>query len=435
MACAQDYGGANCKLAVTPDLTRVGLDATTAKEISQAALQLGAQDLVTRVSIVDDTAVRTSFSQNIQSEFRVRSESLNALAPVLHKLELHPVPALSASIVGQKPFWRNYVSLKYSDVQQANQSLQALCVVHDFDVGFRRPLSALPNIVRCITQFGSLRKLHLRLENSWTLDICFAQLAKLSQLRHLALQCQQCDVSCANVILSNQATLRSITLASCSWSLDTYAALNQASALTVLSVRVEIVTESEARILGNLKTPQSLRLELQNCDRMGWRAMRALSSGQAKITFLSLCGMPPDQGLSYWKHLMSMPYLTTLVIDKPMGFTGDSMQEQPRLSTLYLVDCNDITEQGVAHIVDMFPALSTVLLCKEDNYTDSHDSRRVAQQSMFWRYHPGLSGDSTSTNGLFVQLATVVSRSSGLQVMCNHNYVHYVQTNSSCKNR
>ena len=158
MTCAQDYGGANCKLAVTLDLTRVGLDATTAKGISQAALQLGTQGIVTRVSIVDDPAVRTSFSQNILSEFQVGSERLNALAPLLHKLELHPVPALSASIVGQKAFWRNHVNLKYSDVLQANQSLQAVCVVHDFGVGFRRPLSALPYIVSSITHFGSLRK-------------------------------------------------------------------------------------------------------------------------------------------------------------------------------------------------------------------------------------------------------------------------------------
>ncbi len=159
--------------------------------------------------------------------------------------------------------------------------------------------------------------------------------------------------------------------------------------------------------------------------------MKALSSGQAKITFLSLWGMPPEQGVSYWKRLVSMPYLTTLVIDKPTGFTGDSVMKQPRLSTLYLVDCNDITEQGVAHIVDMFPALSTVLLCKEDKYTDSRvsDSRRVAQQSMFWRNHSGLSADSTSRNGPSVQLATVVNHSSGLQVM------RPVQTNSSRRNR
>ncbi len=404
MACAQDDGGAHCKLTVTLDLTRVGPDATTAKAISQAALQLGAQGIVTRVSIVDDPVVRTSLSRHIQSE------DLNTLAPFLHKLELHPVPALSASTTGHEPFWCN-VSLKYSALQQANQSLQALCLVHDFDIG----------IVRCIAQFGSLRKLHLTLEKSWPSDNCFAQLARLSQLRDLALQCQQCDVSCANVILSNQATLRSITLASCSWSLDTYAALNKASALTVLSVRVEVVTESDARILGNLKTPQSLRLELQRCDQMGWKALRALSSGQAKITFLSLCRMPRDQGLSYWKHVISMPYLTTLIIDAAMGFTGTSMQEQPCLSSLYLADCNDITEQGVAHMVDMFPALHTVLLChgkKCFNSPFSHD-RRVLQRSTFWRCHSGLSADSTSTNALSVRLATVVSYSSGLQVRCN----------------
>lgn len=369
---------------------------------------------------MDDPAVR----------LLVRSEILKELAPILHKLELHPVAALSASIVGQKLSSRgNYASRKYSDLQQANQSLQTLCVLHGLK--FEHLPSTLPHMVCRIAQFGGLRKLHLTLEDSWTSDVCFTQLAKLSQLRHLALQCQNWDVSCANVIISNQATLRSITLASCSWSLDTYAALNKASALMVLSVRVELVTESDARMLGNLKTPQSFRLELQKCDQMGWRAMKELSSGQAKITFLSLWGMPPEQGVSYWKRLVSMPYLTTLVIDKPTGFTGDSVMKQPRLSTLYLVDCNDITEQGVVHIVDMFLALSTVLLCKEDKYTESRvsHSRRVAQQSMFWRYHSGLSADSTSTNGPSVQLATVVSHSSGLQVM------RPVQTNSSRRNR
>ncbi len=252
MACAQGCGGANCKLAVTLDLTRVGLDATTAKGIFQAALQLGAQGIVPRVSIVDDPAVI----------LLVRSEILKELAPILHKLELHPVAALSASIVGQKLSSRgNYASRKYSDLQQANQSLQTLCVLHGLK--FEHLPSTLPHMVCRIAQFGGLWKLHLTLEDSWTSDVCFTQLAKLSQLRHLALQCQNWDVSCANVIISNQATLRSITLASCSWSLDTYAALNKASALMVLSVRVELVTESDARMLGNLKTPQSFRLELQ----------------------------------------------------------------------------------------------------------------------------------------------------------------------------
>ena len=421
MACAQGCEGALCKLAVILDLTRVDLDATTAKAISQAALQLGAQGVVARVSIVKDPAIRLS----------IKSEILQALAPVLHKLELHPVAALSANIVGnQKPPSRgNCVNLEYTVLQQANQSLRSLCVLHQFE-GYSRFEPVLPGIGCCIAQLGGLRKLHLTLEDSYRTDNCFAQLAKLSQLRYLALQCQQCDVSCANVILSNQATLRSITMASCSWSLDTYAALDKASVLTVLSVRVNMVTESDARILANLKTPQSLRLEVQECGRMGWRAMEALSSGPAKITFLSLWGMLPDQDVSYWKHLMSMRYLTTLVIDKPMGFSGDSVSKQPRLSSLYLVDCNDITEQGVAHIVGVFPALSSVLLCKEDKRIDSQFSRcrRVAQQSMFWRYHAGPSMDRTSTNGLFVQLATVMSRSTGLQVMCNHNNVHYVQT-------
>ncbi len=155
--------------------------------------------------------------------------------------------------------------------------------------------------------------------------------------------------------------------------------------------------------------------------------MEVLSSGQAKITFLSLWRMPPDQRLPYWKplisNLMPMVYLTTLVIGG-IDFTGESVQKQPCVSTLYLVACNDITEQGVANIVDMFSAMNTVLLCKDDYYcTEFHDSRTVAQQSMFLNYHSGLPADSTSTNE--VQLATVVGHSSGLQVMSN------VQTNSS----
>ncbi|DBB02543.1 TPA: hypothetical protein ACH3X3_011529 [Trebouxia sp. C0006] len=172
------------------------------------------------------------------------------------------------------------------------------------------------------------------------------------------------------------------------------------------------------------------RLDLQECHRhqhqTGWRALNALSTGQARITFLSLWGMPSEEAMSHWKRLKSMPYLTTLVIDKPMRFTGALVLKQPRLSTLYLVNCNDITDKGVANIVDMFPALHTVLLCKEvTNSSVSHSrrvalhSRMVAQQCMVRTFHSSLLADSTSTNGLSVQLATVVSRSSGLQVMCH----------------
>ena len=417
LACAQGYEGAKCKLAVTLDLTWVSLDA---KGILQAGLQLGARGIVTRVSIV---SVPAGLDSN--------GSWMEMLAPILHKLELDPVAALSASIVGQRPSSRgNYVSLDPSHWQQINQSLHTLCVREYPDqLYFWYKIPVLPHVLRCIAQFGSLRKLHLTLEMSLITYVCFEQLAKLNQLRHLALQCRQWGISCANVILSNQATLRSITLASCCWSLDTYAALNKASALMVLSVRVATMTESDARILGNLKTPQSLRLELQDCGQMGWRAMEALSSGQAKITFVSLWRMPPDQGLSYWTHLMPMPCLTTLVMGNSMDFNGRSVQKQPSVSTLYLVDCNDITEQGVANIVDMFPGLNTVLLCKEARYrTEPHDSRTVAQQLMFLNYHSGLPADSTSTNELSVQLATVVGRSSGLQVMSN------VQTISSRRN-
>ena len=118
MACAQGYGGALCKLAVILDLTRVGLDATTAKAISQAALQLGAQGFVARVSIVKDPAIRLS----------IRSDILQELAPVLHKLELHPVAALSANVVGnQKPPSRgNCVNLEYTVLQSCSQSVIAV---------------------------------------------------------------------------------------------------------------------------------------------------------------------------------------------------------------------------------------------------------------------------------------------------------------------
>ena len=136
MACAQDYGGAVCKLAVILDLTRVGLDAATAKAISQAALQLGAQGIVARVSIVKELAVRLA----------VRSDILQDLAPVLHKLELHPV---SANIVGQKPPSRgNFGNLEYTDLQQANQSLQSLCILHQFE-GFSR-VPVWPSFACCI---------------------------------------------------------------------------------------------------------------------------------------------------------------------------------------------------------------------------------------------------------------------------------------------
>ncbi len=57
--------------------------------------------------------------------------------------------------------------------------------------------------------------------------------------------------------------MKTVTLASCSWSFDTYAALDKAKALVVLGVKVEVMTESDASILGNSKVLQSIRLMLQ----------------------------------------------------------------------------------------------------------------------------------------------------------------------------
>ncbi len=194
------------------------------------------------------------------------------------------------------------------------------------------------------------------------------------------------------------------------------------TALATLDVNVHTIKEAEAELLGNLSTPQTVQIMLRSCNRTRPYALRALSSGCARITMLSLWNMPDyklrcdsfEDGY-FWKHLLSMQQITSLVITRPQQFTGTMFQKQPNLSTLYLIDCDGVSEAGVEHIVRMCPNLSSVLFCSEFKL-----DMREAQQALVTRCLSKLCSSEKATSPL-IKLATVVSNSctfcrSGLRV-------------------
>lgn len=279
------------------------------------------------------------------------------------------------------------MQLEWSDLRLADKTLQALCL---------RVQQPLWHKLYDLSQLIHLRKLHLTIgTSSHSSPFQSLSLTQLRRLRDLALQCRGLGSSGAAVILSNQYTLKTVTLASSFWDPATYLALRKATALAVLNVKVHTIEEGAAEVLGNLSTPKSVQIMLRCCDQVHPHAVRALSSGCAKITLLSLQHMPGAQAyrgeiyerLPFWKQLHSMQHLTTLVISMPMQFyhnesmlqkqpnmvdstttqlSGAMLQKQPKLSTLYLVNCWDVTEAGVEHMVEVCFQLSSMLICSED---------------------------------------------------------------------
>ena len=173
---------------------------------------------------------------------------LEALAPFLHQLDYYTVsPSFTAP--NMEDLYRSvrYFTAEQATALQAASALQTLCISGEDAVppiaGFIPPIAAL----------HSLTKLHLTLPD---FQPDFQPLLQLSSIEHLALQCLGESSSCHDLLTSSSASLRHVTLASYSWDHDTYSALQGASALTTVSIKVHSLHIDAARILGNLPVPE-----------------------------------------------------------------------------------------------------------------------------------------------------------------------------------
>ena len=92
-----------------------------------------------------------------------------------------------------------------------------------------------------IAQLTSLTKLHLTLDN-FSLMVDFQPLSQLSSLQDLALCCARGTASCAGVLDSSRETLCHVSLASISWSVETYQALQHIPNLDTLILKLFVLS-------------------------------------------------------------------------------------------------------------------------------------------------------------------------------------------------
>ena len=96
--------------------------------------------------------------------------------------------------------------------------------------------------------------------------------------------------------------------------------------------------------------------------RIGCKQLRALTTGTSNITEITL-SVPLNDKLR--QGLQSLTSLTRIqledrYIDGKEVFTGETLQSQPRLGSLTLLNCNDITEAGSCRIFNAFPAVQSI---------------------------------------------------------------------------
>ena len=273
--------------------------------------------------IVVNLHLRPDKSQSCMPE----PETFRQLAPFLADIPYHVVtdlsdPDPSLAYTSSALFTDAHATAVTADTTQ----LRNLCLSDHSFHSYGSPV--LTNSISAIARLQALTRLHLSFRHS---QPDFQPLAQLENLDDLALQCQGHNSSCCGVLDSNKNSLRRVVLASDSWDSLTFQALLGAESLEHLTLKVHSLATDTAQTLSCMMAPSTIQIMLQRCLQMEAAAFTALSSGQAKITLLSLWRVDNIR----MRALASMPNLQSLVIVRPdLSFKGADMQYQPVLASL-----------------------------------------------------------------------------------------------------
>ncbi len=159
----------------------------------------------------------------------------------------------------------------------------------------------------------------------------------------------------SQVIASNRLGLQSLTIASRSWTDSTYAAAANVETLRTIVVKVAILTEAGAALLGDLVHPGSVQMLIGCCHQMSRGDFWHLSSGQAKITVLELWYID----VARCTMLQPMHSLRRMTLTQPQFLATNTIFTalQPQLTDLRLIGCFQLTYGAVANIFQSLPAL------------------------------------------------------------------------------
>ena len=284
---------------------------------------------------------------------------LQALAKFLQQLDCFPVPQTSAApdVDMIYAIRRVFKPVHIAALAQA-ALLTSLCICDTTatvaNQGFIQPIA-------CMRQ---LTRLHL---SFFGMD--FAPLGQLQCLEDLALQCSRESACCQGVIQSSSHTLRHIVLASYSWSQHTYEALCNVPNLATLFARVNTLNLTTAKILANLLAPDLVELALRRCQIMEPAVLRKLTSGRAKVQKLTVWHID-DRRCS---EIQSMSTLLSLAVLRSASFSGRTLQPQPSLTSVTLVDCSALSSVGLECIIEGFPSLRSIAFLPQSEHVGPQD--------------------------------------------------------------
>ena len=253
-----------------------------------------------------------------------------------------------------------------------------------------------------IALLTSLTTLRLQFDNSSQLA-GFQPLSQLSSLMDLTLQCA-CDLaSCAGVLESSRHTLCRVHLASNSWSLDTYSALQQIQHLDLLVLRLYVPSAPQIDALAGI-TPRNYQLRLHHLRSLPDQPLLNLSAAVPIVH--NLCLYNIDDAIC--QQLGTLPSLQTLFIHDSPHLTGTSacFNPQPKLTNLRFFNCPEISGVGVEGMKQIMWAAMPAFKGLPCTVT-----RATGQPDLAWQRSDAIAPC------LFIAVVTILQT---ISVVCNH---------------
>lgn len=336
-------------------------------------LEADRYDTTQTISLADEVgaiAAELQSTQGISTSIKLQSSygattapppaALQSLAPFLSGVNMYTV---SQSLVTYSTFpyaasCSAFTAADMATLRQSSTDLQSLCVSDQMS-STEPTTDPIGHGLVEVAQLSRLTLLHLTL-TAIHQPIDFQPLSQLSFVEDLALSVPQADAtSCPGVLASSSETLRSVSLAAQSWSLDTYSALQHIQQLQMLMLREWVFGPAQATRLAGI-TAGKFHMDLHHVRELPANTLLALSiaSPMVRLHELTLWGADDDS----CQQLQALPFLHTLTIIHSPTLTGATLNVHPNVTKLRLISCPRISATGLQHMLSTaLPRLLTHL--------------------------------------------------------------------------
>ena len=240
-----------------------------------------------------------------------------------------------------------FTAADMATLQQSSTNLRSLCVSDRMPSGEPATVAIGYGLAH-IAQLSSLTRLHLTL-GSIDQPIDFQPLSQLSFVEDLALSISPANTSsCAGVLASSRETLRCVSLAARSWSLDTYSALQHIPQLQKLMLREWVFAAAQATRLAGI-TAGKFHMELHHVRELPANTLLALSTASPMVQLHELTLWDVDDDSC--QQLQALPFLHTLTIIHSLLLTEATLNVHANVTKLTLINCPRISATGLQHML------------------------------------------------------------------------------------